>query len=310
MSLLGAALTLTPVLKGFPQISFRFKNKDRPLQRILVLWYSQTGHTRRIGRLMAHVYQEMNFQVTASEIREFNPQDAGEYDLVIIGSPVFYYDTPLYVKEWIANAADLTGIPAASFVTFGGPEGDQHNAACNILKGLSEKGAIPVGLSTFLNMGAFPLSWSSVGVQAHKHLPNEETFEKAREYSRDLLKRIRQERIYDVDKKITLRRLSTAFDLRFWTGLAVKNHSIDNAACIGCGTCLEKCPVNALDLETFSVDKKACILCFGCINNCPAQAVVMQYKGARVYGFREFLKRNNIVIKEPRELRPSDSNKI
>ncbi len=33
---------------------------------------------------------------------------------VIIGSPVFYYDTPDYVKGFISSLPDLNGIPVAS----------------------------------------------------------------------------------------------------------------------------------------------------------------------------------------------------
>ena len=301
-ALLWTALIITPALNALSKITFRFKSKGRPLERVLVLWYSQTGHTQRIGRLLGHVFQDMGFWTTASEIRDFNPRDMGEYDFIIIGTPVFYYDTPLYVKEWIGSSPDLHAIPVASFVTFGGPEGDQYNAASNILNLLSAKGGIPVGLDTFLNMGAFPLSWSAEGVQKHKHLPDEDTFDQARNYARSLIERVQQEKIFKVDKKVTLRRLSTTFDLRYWTKLSIKNHSIDKETCINCGTCVEKCPVKAIDLGAYSVNTDVCVLCFGCINNCPAQAVVMEYKGERIYGFNEFLKRNNIIIKEPREL--------
>jgi len=301
-ALLWGALIIAPVLKVWAKMPFRFNKKGRPLKHILVLWYSQTGHTRRIGQLLARVCQNLNLQVTSSDIRDVNPLDADKDEFLIIGSPVFYYDTPPYVKEWIESAPDLAGRPVASFVTFGGPEGDQHNAASNILKHLSRKGGVPVGLNTFLNMGTFPLSWDAAGVQAHKHLPNEETFEKARKYARTLIQRIQEGAIYEVDKKITLRRVSTGFNPRFWTKFAIENHTIDKAECIHCGTCLEKCPTDAIDLEAYTVDTDTCILCFGCINNCPAQAVVMEYKGERVYGFKEFLKRNNIIIKEPREL--------
>ena len=113
-ALLWAALVMAPALNALSKISFRFKSKGLPLKRILVLWYSQTGHTRRIGRLLARVFQDMNFDVTASEIREFNPLDVDSFDFIIIGTPVFYYDTPLYVKEWINNAADLKGTAEAA----------------------------------------------------------------------------------------------------------------------------------------------------------------------------------------------------
>ena len=59
-----------------------------------------------------------------------------EVDLIVIGAPVFYYDIPDYVKDFIQSLPDLKGIPVAAYVTFGGPEGNQHNAACSILENL------------------------------------------------------------------------------------------------------------------------------------------------------------------------------
>ena len=81
-----------------------------------------------------------------------------------------------------------------------------------------------------------------------------------------------------------------------------QEHSIVKEKCIECGTCVEKCPAHAIDLAAFPVDRDACVLCFGCINNCPAQAVHMEYSGERVIGYRDFMKRKNLIIKEPEEL--------
>ena len=50
-------------------------------------------------------------------------------DLIVMGSPVFYYDVPGYVKNYIRSWPDLNRTPVAAYVTFGGPEGNQHNAA-------------------------------------------------------------------------------------------------------------------------------------------------------------------------------------
>ena len=38
----------------------------------------------------------------------------------MIGSPVFYYDTPDFVKDFIQFLPDISGIPVAAYVTFGG----------------------------------------------------------------------------------------------------------------------------------------------------------------------------------------------
>ena len=85
------------------------------------------------------------------------------------------------------------------------------------------------------------------------------------------------------------------------TKLMITNHRIDKSLCIQCGTCIKKCPVDAINLQAGAVDSKRCIACMGCVNNCPTQAVKMNFIGKPVYGFKEFLKRNHIEIMEPAE---------
>lgn len=43
--------------------------------------------------------------------------------------------------------------------------------------------------------------------------------------------------------------------------------------CIGCGTCAEVCPVEAIDFADYSkIDIKECIRCNSCVKNCPQNA--------------------------------------
>ncbi len=41
---------------------------------------------------------------------------------------------------------------------------------------------------------------------------------------------------------------------------------------------------------------------YGCLNNCPTQAVEMEVLWKSLYGFQEFMRRNDIRIVEPAEL--------
>ncbi len=54
--------------------------------------------------------------------------------------------------------------------------------------------------------------------------------------------------------------------------MAVK---IDKDTCIGCGACVDVCPVNALSMEDGKAvcDEGACIDCGACIATCPVQAI-------------------------------------
>jgi ferredoxin len=306
---MAAALLSMPATNGCVDvrpIRGKVPMKTSRTGRALVLWYSQTGYTERYGRLLAYRLEKLGMKVTASEIRRFDVQGMGEVDLIVIGSPVYYYDTPECVKAWIGSLPGLKGTPVAAYVSFGGPEGNQYNAACSILQLLVEKEGVPIGQTAFMNMSAFPLSWSGDKVHEKtwmsRQLPDEETYDRVREYAGYLVNQVKQNEAAEFSKRLTLRECTTWLGPIWWTKKFVKNHSIVEEKCIECGTCVEKCPADAIDLSAFHVDRDACVLCFGCINNCPVQAVHMEYSGERVIGYRDFMKMKNLIIKEPEEL--------
>jgi ferredoxin len=307
---MAAALLSMPATNGCVDtrpIRAKVPMKAARTGRALVLWYSQTGYTERYGRLLAHRLEKLGMKVTASEIRSFDVQGMGEVDLVVIGSPVYYYDTPDYVKAWIGSLPGLKGTPVAAYVSFGGPEGNQHNAACSILQLLAEKEGVPIAQTAFMNMSAFPLSWSEEKVHEKtwmgRLLPDEETYNRVREYAVYMAIQVKEGNASEFSRRLTMREISTWFGPIWWTKKFVRNHSILKEKCIECGTCVEKCPAGAIDLPEFRVDREACVLCFGCINNCPAQAVYMEYSGEQVIGYRDFMKKKKLIIKEPGELR-------
>ncbi|MBU2549531.1 MAG: EFR1 family ferrodoxin [Proteobacteria bacterium] len=309
-STMAAAAVSVPAAPGCVTISTiraKVPMNTGKTENAAVLWYSQTGYTERDGRLLAKTLEKHGTTVTASDLRDFDKSRIGDYDLIVMGSPVFYYDTPSYVKDWIRSLPDLKGTPVASYVTFGGPEGNQHNAACSILEGLSEKQGVPIALNAFRNMSSYPLAWSEENVNDNvwraRHLPDRETYERVRKYAGYIINQVKQGRSDEFTQKLTWREFATFFGLIWWNKQLISNHSIIEDQCIGCGTCVEKCPVDAIDLDHYTVDTTSCVLCFGCINNCPARAVNMEYNGKKVIGYKQFMKLRHVEVMEPDELK-------
>lgn len=280
--------------------------RSTDIESALVAWHSQTGNTRRHGRLMAKTLEAAGVEATACNLNSVDQGKVPGYDLIIIGAPVFYYDAPAYVQQYLLSLPDISGVPVASYVTFGGPEGNQHNAACSILECLVKRGGVPIAIDSFMNMGTYPLSWSDGKVKEHtwasRHLPDAKTYQRVRQYAKYVLEKARRGQRSEFSKKLTLRETLTYLGPIWWTKQSIDKHYIMEDKCIACGTCLQKCPVGAIDLATHSVDRDRCVLCFGCLNNCPAQAVYMGHAGEALMGYLQFMTSHNLEVSEPPEL--------
>lgn len=280
--------------------------------KALVLWYSQTSNTARTGRCIAKSLEKTGLYVKFSDYRDFAPSEISEYDLIVAGSPVYYYDVPSNFKTWLAKAPSLQGKHVAAFVTFGGEGGNQYNTACTLLDLLTSKGGIPTGLETFGNMSTFSITWSTGNknrIMKYSHLPDGRSYSRMKDFALTVADNMKQQRTADFKK---------SWDYREWikgspsikgTKALINRHTIDKNLCVECGLCVRSCPVSAIDLPKGTIDGKACIACLGCVNNCPEQAVVMEFMFMGVKGFTAFKKENGITITEP-EVWFAGQNKI
>ena len=294
---LPAALTRES-LAAYPDL------KTRNPKKALVLWYSQTGQTSRYARLIGCILKDNGLEVDVRDMQEFYKNSLTNYDLIVVGTPTFYYDTPVNVRDWLETIPAIPGTPVAAFVSFGGPEGNQHNASTHILKLLTEKGGVPVGRDAFRNIPSYPTpNWNNSQQISGQHLPNAATYDQVRRFAAAFMERIARNEPITAGYEIALREGLRVLPLVWLNKKAISKHTVDAAKCIGCQTCVKKCPTKAIDPSRQTVDRDKCLACFGCLNNCPAAAVVMEYRGERLYGFPEYLRRNKIVILEPPELK-------
>lgn len=300
----AAGLYLSGILKG-SELKIRNKMKIGKAKRGLVVWYSQTGNTARIGKLVAATWKRAGIKTDYGDYRKLGNVNFADYDVISAGSPVYYYEVPENFRNWLKGISSLEGTPVASFVTFGGVGGNQHNTAYSILEILTRKGGVPAGMGLFGGMSTFAITWSSGNggrVLKYKDQPDNAVYERVRTYAADILKRIPDGKVFEASDEFSFRDYISGGISIGATKLLITGHSVDTDKCTGCGKCVELCPAEAIFPDKGSVDTGRCIACLGCVNNCPSGAVDMKFMGKKVYGFNEFLKRNNVTIKDPEEL--------
>jgi ferredoxin/flavodoxin len=305
-----AAMTAFPALQScipLNTIKAKVPSKSKKIKTAVVIWYSQTGNTQKCGKVLAKTFEKNGIKVTYGDLREIDTSIVPGADLIVVGSPVFYYDTPDFVKDYIKSLPDITGIPVAAYVTFGGPEGNQQNAGCSILEGLVQKNGVPVGLKSFMCISSYSLSFKGNDTDAQKIqksvLPDKKTYKKVSEYAGFIKSQVEKGKTSEFKKFLTLREFSTYFGPEWWTKLTVDNHYIIEEKCVGCGICVEKCPTNSIDLDNFSVNTDTCVLCFGCLNNCQYQAMNMENDNKKLISLRDYMIKNSLKLVLPNELK-------
>jgi len=118
--------------------------------KILVTYYSRTGHTQQMAECVAEAAREVaGAEVDLRPVEQVSPDDLLGYDGIIIGSPVYYGTMAAEVKALIDKSVKhhgkLEGKVGGAFASSGGPGGGNETTILDILKALLIHGMIVKG---------------------------------------------------------------------------------------------------------------------------------------------------------------------
>ena len=108
----------------------------------LIAYFSQGGTTARVAEAIATGLRRDGYQVDLHNIKEEPQPDISGYDLLGIGSPVYFFRPPFIVTDYLKSLPDLGGLPAFTFVLHGTYRFDTGKS---IRRVLARKGARDVG---------------------------------------------------------------------------------------------------------------------------------------------------------------------
>jgi len=255
-----------------------FDNQERryaTMAKGLIVYFSQGGTTARVAESIATGLRAAEWQADLCNLKDKQPPKANGYDLIGIGSPVYYYRPPFNVMDYMENLPDLSGRSLFVFVVHGTYRGDTGTMMRRIL---ARKGAREVGYLHCRGADYF-LGYLKQGYFFSPSSPTVEELAQAEMFGRELVARLsgqshaelEEDRppaaIYRLERFFLNRWLIRHMYSRLFT-VAVKK-------CNACGLCMKLCPTGNItqDKNEHPVWGRNCLLCLTCELKCPMDAI-------------------------------------
>jgi flavodoxin/Fe-S-cluster-containing hydrogenase component 2 len=242
-------------------------NEDNNM-KILIAFFSATGNTKKIAKVVNKKIGELNISTTLLDITSSNSRKdnilINDYDAVIFGFPIYSMRAPRVCREWLEKI-DGEGKKCSVFFTYGGFGKDP---AHYYMKQLLEKQNFEL-VSTAEFLGAHTFNYS--GWEAAEGRPNESDYEVAKEYVMKTINKIIDKDYNNVcqfNKPMFEEEQLDQFE-KYRFMLIKMLPTRESNSCSMCGICEKLCPTNAMDALKGSADPNRCIACFRCIANCP-----------------------------------------
>ncbi|MBD3185631.1 4Fe-4S dicluster domain-containing protein [Candidatus Bathyarchaeota archaeon] len=247
---------------------------------IRVFLYSPTGTTRKVVEAIIDglEIQEVHLvDLTKPSVRE---QIIGRIyeDLVIFAVPVYFNHAPREVVD-ILEGVEGEGKPVILLAVYGNV--GYGKVLWDLQEASQEASLIPVAAATFVGEHSF----SHPEFPIAPGRPDDEDLHIARDFGgrvRNIMDGIEEPSLASLDplpwKMPFLSRMIPDSFARY----ATREPRIDLEKCTRCGTCVKKCPVQAIDRSTLVIDGNSCTRCFACVKYCPATARIIAFKRPRL----------------------------
>ena len=242
-----------------------------------VIYFSQTGNTEKVARQIVAGLRSQNASVDFVTWKEAKTADLARYDLIGIGTPVFYYREPVVIQRLLGSMPKLTGKFGFLFITHGG---NPVNTFLRMQKALAKKDVAVIGAFECFGFDTYP---AYIGTDRQIGHPDEKELARAEAFGRELL--LRYESALGESRNVIPKfkkehgkynRLSILL-----SGPALKwispKKNLDRTRCTRCGECLRRCPTDAIEMNPYPVFNDRCIYCYLCERICPEKAIVCDW---------------------------------
>lgn len=240
----------------------------------LIICFSQTGNTRKVAEKIRAGITGVTGQCDLVELSNVAPASLKEYDLVGLGCPVFYYQEPFHVRDFIEKLPRLENRQWFVFCSHGSVIGNTLNSMAERLR---QKGILVIGYHDTYADATLPFYPYPTLTTGH---PDAIDLEEARKFGRDIAQR--NQRIAEGDRSLIPTPAAVPEDWVRTAGLLSREFleqsmpklGINTDKCTHCQECVAACPVGGIDVEAEPPRiQEPCVYCYNCAKICPVLAI-------------------------------------
>lgn len=231
------------------------------MEKVTAIYFSPTGNSKKYVTLLAEKI------ALPFDTLDFTKKENRKNDVVFSKEDIVLFSAPVYAGRLpninLFDNVKGNGACAVCMVTYGNREYD--DALLELKNICEQKGFQVVAAAAFIGEHTY-----SEYVGADR--PNEKDIIKIEELSKYIQNGI-SKGVFEGDK------LEVKGNENYCEHKAIPIIPQPNEKCSQCGSCVRKCPVGAIDENTFLTDSKKCISCFACVKGCTKKAREVKENG-------------------------------
>jgi flavodoxin/NAD-dependent dihydropyrimidine dehydrogenase PreA subunit len=245
------------------------------MSKCLLVYYSQGGSTGRIAESVAKGLRAQGHTVDLHNLKDGPAPGPGDYDLLGVGTPAYYYRPPFLVTDHLKSVPALAGKPFFVFAVYGAYLGDTGNA---VRRALEQRGGKETGYARYRGAGYF-IGYLKQGYLPSPGHPKPDTVAQAEQFGREVAARLGGKEYrkadYDAPTHVVYRIERFLTNRLFARQIFSRLFHVDRKKCTACGLCARTCPTHNVreDKEGRPAWGRNCILCFSCEMKCPTDAI-------------------------------------
>ena len=230
----------------------------------MIIYFTGTGNSLSVANTIASVTGDAVVHLSKA------PTDLTSESTVGFVYPVYYYETPHVIQDYLKTIKLSKDTYVFSVVTCGGSQG---NTSATLKKYVEQAG----GQLSYAKVLVMPdNSAIGFGGNCDDQIPDlPQNMADARRIAEDIKARKQDSSCFKGMKAAALMNAPVLFDNLL--ALPLK-HKTDLAKCTGCGICVRLCPTANLSLVDGKVAQGShCALCLACVHACPTQANILKF---------------------------------